>query len=46
VIYSKKEENIFVVKNKERKGSEVFKRLVKKIYSTIKITTNIISVMN
>jgi len=41
-----KGEDIFVIKNRKGGGSEVCKKLVeKKIYLTVKITTNITSVL-
>ena len=45
-ICAKKEKDIFIIKNRERRCSGVFKRLViEEVYLTIKITTNITSIL-
>ena len=45
-VCSEKREDIFIVQNREEGSTEVFERLVKKgAYSTIKITTDITSVL-
>jgi len=44
-VCSKKEKDIFIVKNRERESTGVFKGLIEKeIYLTIKITINITSI--
>ena len=45
-VCSKKQEDISIIKNREREGTRVCKELVEKeIYSTIEITTNVTSVL-
>jgi len=45
-VCSEKEEDISIVKNRKRGGTEVFEKSVeKKIYLTIEITTDITSIL-
>jgi len=46
MICSKKEKDTFFVKNGKRRGSEIFERLAEKdIYLTIKIITDVTSIL-
>ena len=45
-VFSEKEKDIFIIKDRKEGGSGVFERSVEKeIYSTIEVTTNITSVL-